>query len=246
MKKFFITFLFFVYYYGFSQSNKVVYSIKSDLNNVYNLPIQNEAILIFDDKISLFKEFTIKEKNKLVKAKDSTSNIKFIDNIDTLFVYKDIKKNYLNTEVVLFVKKKYIKDSLNLFDWKITNETQKILNYECNVATTFFRGRNYKAYFYKNKKYKNGPFKFGELPGLILKLEVTDSNSFYEMVATEIVLDSSCKDKIYNPYIEKEIITYGEFKDFHDKKIEALKSYFAEKGETVIFGNGSLEKLIDD
>lgn len=241
----FLVFLFINF--SFSQINKVEYSIKMDVEKKLNKPLENFGILYFDDKESLYKEYSGgDELNRDVKAKDSTNSIKFSNVKDTFCLYKNFNNKKIISYMMLFVKKKYVEDSLNIFDWKITSDTKKILDYECNIATTFFRGRNYKAYFYKNKKYRNGPIKFGGLPGLILKIEATDSDCVFSMEATKVVLNSKEKYSILNPYKDEEIITFDEFKKKNQKKVDALRSFYAQQGDDIVFTNGGLEKILDE
>lgn len=231
---------------SFSQINIVEYTIKMDLENKYTKPLENFGILYFNDKESLYKGFSGGDiLNKDVKAKDSTSSIKFIKS-DTLLLYKNIKNKKMVTSVMLFVKKKIVEDTLDLFEWKLTGETTRILDYDCNIATTFFRGRNYKAYFYKNKKYRNGPWKMSGLPGLILKFEVTDSDCVYSVEATKVVLNSKEKYAIVNPFKDEKTMTFDEFKKKNQEKVDALRSFYAQQGDEVIFTNGSLEKILNE
>jgi GLPGLI family protein len=71
-------------------------------------------------------------------------------------------------------------EPLPVFEWKITNEKQVILSYLCQKATATFRGRDYIAWFTMDIPIDNGPWKFGGLPGLILKLSDTKNNFVYE------------------------------------------------------------------
>lgn len=231
----------------FSQVNKVEYSIKMDIENKFNKPLKNFGILYFDNKESLYKEYSGGDVLNIdVKTKDSVSSIKFFNAIDTFYLYKNFESKKAISLMMLFIKKKYVEDSLNLFDWKITDETAKVLDYDCNIATTFFRGRNYKAYFYKNKKHQNGPLKFGGLPGLILKIEVTDSDCIYTMEATKVVLNFKEKYNIVNPYKDEKTMTFDEFKKKNQEKVDALRSFYAQKGDEIIFSNGALEKTLDE
>jgi GLPGLI family protein len=68
-------------------------------------------------------------------------------------------------------------EELPFFDWKITGEKQTILSYKCQKATVSFRGRDYVAWFATDIPIPNGPWKFGGLPGLILKLY--DSKEYF-------------------------------------------------------------------
>ena len=56
-------------------------------------------------------------------------------------------------------------------EWKLTNETQTIIGYKCQKATCRFRGRDFIAWFAPAVPVKRGPWKFGGLPGLILKVQ---------------------------------------------------------------------------
>jgi GLPGLI family protein len=76
-------------------------------------------------------------------------------------------------------------EALPVWDWKITNENQTILSYNCRKATTSFRGRDYIAWFTPDIPVPNGPWLFGGLPGLILKLYDTQNNFVFECTGIE-------------------------------------------------------------
>ena len=66
------------------------------------------------------------------------------------------------------------------FVWKIGEDTTNILGYTCQKATTRFRGRNYIAWFAPEIPSNNGPWKFGGLPGIILKIYDDKRNFTFE------------------------------------------------------------------
>ncbi len=70
-------------------------------------------------------------------------------------------------------------------DWQIVNEKQTILSYTCQKATVSFRGRNFIAWFATDIPIPNGPWKFGGLPGLILKLSDSKNQFVYECQGLE-------------------------------------------------------------
>jgi Protein of unknown function (Porph_ging). len=65
-------------------------------------------------------------------------------------------------------------------DWKLTTDTCTILDYPCLKATTFFRGRDYEAWFTKVIPINDGPWKFHGLPGLILKVSDSKRQVMFE------------------------------------------------------------------
>jgi hypothetical protein len=100
-----------------------------------------------------------------------TSNFLFIDglqiSIDNNLNYSGpaaISLDYLDDEKIINYEK------FPRMDWQIKNETKKIEDYVCNKATTFFRGRNYTAWYSTDIPIKLGPWKFNGLPGAILQI----------------------------------------------------------------------------
>lgn len=68
--------------------------------------------------------------------------------------------------------------------WEILPDTLTICGYLCQKANCHFRGRDYVAWFSSKIPLRNGPWKFGGLPGLILK--VTDKNKLYSFECVKI------------------------------------------------------------
>ena len=70
------------------------------------------------------------------------------------------------------------------FNWTLLPERKKILSYQCQKAICTFRGRNYTAWFTSEIPFKDGPYKFGGLPGLIL--QITDSKNHFNFLCIGI------------------------------------------------------------
>ncbi|WP_435524511.1 GLPGLI family protein [Chryseobacterium indoltheticum] len=62
------------------------------------------------------------------------------------------------------------------FNWKISDEKQKIGEYNAQKATTEYGGRKWIAWFSSDLPFQDGPYKFSGLPGLIVKIEDADKN----------------------------------------------------------------------
>ena len=54
--------------------------------------------------------------------------------------------------------------------WTLGAEKQTVCGYQCQRATCHWRGRDYVAWFTSAIPMKSGPWKFGGLPGLIMKI----------------------------------------------------------------------------
>lgn len=86
-------------------------------------------------------------------------------------------------------------------EWKLEEDTQNVLGFECKKATTRFGGREYTAWYALSLRVNAGPYKFKGLPGLILKVEDSQKKYIWTAIATKNVIE---------PIIE---YTYGDQKN---------------------------------
>ena len=69
--------------------------------------------------------------------------------------------------------------------WTLGAEKQTICGYQCQKATCHWRGRDYEAWFTSAIPMKSGPWKFGGLPGLIMKIYDNQHLYTWEAVSVE-------------------------------------------------------------
>lgn len=72
-----------------------------------------------------------------------------------------------------------------LQQWTIGTDTLTICGYICQKATCTFSGRDFIAWFAPDIPVNNGPWKFGGLPGLILKVYDTERLYVFECIKVE-------------------------------------------------------------
>ena len=72
-----------------------------------------------------------------------------------------------------------------LMRWTLADEQQTILGHRCQKATCQFRGHDFVAWFAADVPIKGGPWKFGGLPGCILKVYDVQKIYVWEAVAIE-------------------------------------------------------------
>jgi GLPGLI family protein len=119
--------------------------------------------------------------------------------------YKDFKKDefteYLRTPPHIS-EYKYL-EKIPEQKWELLADTLSIFGYLCQKAVCKFRGREYIAWFTVDIPISNGPWKFGGLPGLIMKIYDTHLEFIFEFVGID-----SCQQECfilmadYNQYIE--------------------------------------------
>lgn len=182
-------------------------SIIVDYHVKYNQTIYENQLKI-NDSSSVWLELSQDENN----------------NLEELFMLKDFIHNKLYYSDILFSKTFYIEDSLHRMSWKLTDDTLNVMGFDCNSATTTFRGRKYIAFYTANIPLSNGPWKFGGLPGLILLVKSIDNE--YEFRATKY--KNNKEDFPKDSYLTNHYISWGIFKlefiSTIDKVIKKIKS----------------------
>ena len=95
--------------------------------------------------------------------------------------------------------------------WTISSDTLRICGYTCQKATCNFGGRLFVAWFTPKIPLKYGPWKFGGLPGLILK--VTDKDRIYSFECVKI-------ERKHKPLMKSE---YKSYKKMEKKNVLELQ-----------------------
>ncbi|MFG6386777.1 MAG: GLPGLI family protein [Muribaculaceae bacterium] len=118
-------------------------------------------------------------------------------------------------------------EQLPLQDWSILDESKEVCGYTCRKAVCHWRGRDYVAWFTTDIPVSAGPWKFGGLPGLIMK--IADSTNTYSWEATEV---KNGTFPIYEPRGAK-------YKESTRKNVQELQrklneNYFKTTGTEVI------------
>ena len=112
------------------------------------------------------------------KKKETWSEYEYSD----LFISDGKLTEYATMPRALGKYNSYYTESYPLQQWEVSTETQDILGYQCQKATCHWRGRDFMAWFAPDIPVRFGPWKFGGLPGLILKLQDTAGVYCFEAV----------------------------------------------------------------
>ena len=67
--------------------------------------------------------------------------------------------------------------------WTLTDDTATVLGHQCQKAVCHWRGRDFEAWFAPDIPIRRGPWLFGGLPGLILKIYDKDRHYTFEAVS---------------------------------------------------------------
>ncbi|MDC8102280.1 GLPGLI family protein [Chryseobacterium rhizosphaerae] len=180
MKKLGIIALAFFIQHVSAQTNRFVYQVtmKPDAENKADIKTENAYLDISPEKSVFYSENRIKRDSIMQKAfqggggRGSVSRDQ-MENLRTNISYS-VEKDKTNQKT--YLKDRIGRDSYSYeedrpLNWKISSETTKIGEYKVQKAETDFAGRKWTAWFTTDLPYQDGPYKFGGLPGLIVKVE---------------------------------------------------------------------------
>lgn len=127
---------------------------------------------------SIYTNFTVmpspEERLKIIRECEPIKESITIDpEKDTLNYYGNIFTNYY----------KY-SEPIPKINWTLTDDTEEIMGYECHKATAKWRGSEWNAW-YADIPINAGPWKFQGLPGLIMKVEDTESDHSIYAISLE-------------------------------------------------------------
>ncbi|MCC9043060.1 GLPGLI family protein [Myroides sp. M-43] len=152
----------------------------------------------------------------------------------TWLVTKDSKEMSLN-EVLNYLEFYKVKQPLNLIKWTITNETEDYHGMKVQKATGELSGRIWTVWFTTEISIIEGPYKFKNLPGFVVKAQ--DSNQDYIFEFTESM-------RVNNYWVE--MGGYDKYKEITDKQLKRIKTLNANKNLIQVLRERGSKLMNDD
>ncbi|WP_289751321.1 GLPGLI family protein [Muribaculum intestinale] len=169
---------------------KVTYSLKykfhPDQRDAYNdtriVQIGKRNVKDYSDIINHFDSLATEQ---VRRGADSYSNVS--GNPWPLEIIRPIRGKKADLKYRLSISAFFVySDSIPSLEWNFSGEeTDSIMGYDCRKATAEFAGRTYTAWFTPDVPLPFGPYKFGGLPGLILKIEDAEKQFIWEAIGFE-------------------------------------------------------------
>lgn len=115
----------------------------------------------------------------------------FQEIVPPIIVYKNYPANKNTIVYRAFLSAPIFKyeEPASEIDWELLPERKILLGYNCQKATGTFRGRTYTAWFTPDIPLREGPYKFGGLPGLILEISDTKDHYVFNCIGIQKVQD---------------------------------------------------------
>ncbi len=265
MKSRYIIFIFFfTAFSGSVKAQKISYGVKQKIDNVkytcfYDLKYREDStdlekvrsakmILLVGSNTSEFLEQNLYLKDSVClgfKGEDPYVLLSQMLGLPKAHLMYKIYKNYPTGKITH--AKKYVKgylyeEPMDLFSWKIENQTDTVAGYVCQKATTSFGGRNYEAWFTTEIPINDGPYKFQGLPGFITKVQDTKKHYIFTFKYLEKNNDPERIIFIEDKYNRK--VSRKAYKNLERRFLEDPEGVKAEHGLTVISSEESRQKKL--
>lgn len=182
---------------AFAQVNRFVYQVtmKADASNKSDIKTENAYLDISPEKSVFYSENRIKRDSIMQATFQSGGargfNREQMEGLRSNINYsieKD-KKNQKTTFKDRIGRDVYTYEEDRPITWKISSETTKIGDYKVQKAETDFGGRKWTAWFTTDLPYQDGPYKFGGLPGLIVKVEDAQGEYSFDLMKNYKITD---------------------------------------------------------
>lgn len=109
--------------------------------------------------------------NALVKFRPQWNNV----------VIKSFQNGTMTLQDKAFKYFQY-QEPIPTINWRILPSVKKILSVDAQLAVGTYRGRKYNAWFTRDIAINNGPYVFGNLPGLIVEIYDDENQFHFELV----------------------------------------------------------------
>lgn len=201
----------------------------------FSMHFERNFLMAFNNKVSYYEETNIKASETIVENEYTDEGLTKKTmvgrkNLTPDFYYNN-KSDFYFMEIYFDEPITVKEDSYQLV-WKLYPETKEIGSFSCTKATTRFRGRDYIAWFTNKIPVPFGPWKFKDLPGLIL--EIYDTDQVFHIVAQKIEIKeaTNCQIDFDNTKIKSPLTISGYLKRMKEIAIEDLAKISSKMGRT--------------
>lgn len=218
-----------------SQTHRFFYEVKYKEDSTQTTHQKAFTVLDINPDETKYYDYSFLEKDSLNKINQS-QNTSWTEQIPIT------RKKNTNTNInfAFAGDQLYSYPTQDVIEWKLSEETKKISDFNAQKATSNFGGRKWTAWFVKQIPFSEGPYKFTGLPGLIVSLEDSQNQFSFNLIKSK---------KIDKTYDTKNIleVRYGNKpimiteKMFIKKSLEYYQDPYQQDREDLKKGNTVVE-----
>ncbi|HCO21048.1 GLPGLI family protein [Chryseobacterium manosquense] len=156
----------------------------SDSTDINSRKKEDFTLLVEGGK-SYFTSDIFLKRDSIVNSMKINKNLElnFSKVPNTRFKYVIVKEDNTINYYESLLKYKFNYTELSNFNWKLLSEKSKIGDFNCQKAITNYGGRTWIAWYTTEIPIYDGPYKFNNLPGLIVKVSDTKNNYSFDLIS---------------------------------------------------------------
>ena len=187
--------------------------------------------LIFNEQFSIYQEAERDDKDdETIEAGDGNVQIRMVIQRSENKLFKDLEAGTKLEQRDIFDKMFLIKDELETYEWKLGTEQKEILGYACQEATFEDSSRKVVAWFTPQIPVSSGPGNLGQLPGMILEVDINDGKR--KITAVEVNSETPEKNQLKAPSKGK-TVTQKEFDRIFEEKRKEMQAEMGGDGAVI-------------
>lgn len=152
-------------------------------------PVMFDVIVAIQDNVAIYQEKYSTTEPWARPGKKLNENMRKSKDVTEPYIKVDRSKKEIYLFDFIMTDLYLVQDIYTELKWKITTESKIISGYKCTKASTYYRGREWVAWFAPEIPLSFGPWKLHGLPGLIL--EANDVSNLFSFKATKISYERS-------------------------------------------------------
>ncbi|WP_312081938.1 GLPGLI family protein [Epilithonimonas hominis] len=169
-----------------AQTYRFIYELEFKSDSTSNYTQKENVVLDITNRKVKFYDYNFIKYDSI--NKNTGSNIQTSSMTDQL-VTRDLN-SFINNQYFTFHFDYFLIKTIDIINWKIERETEKISDLTVQKAVAFFGGREWIAWFAKSIPFNEGPYKFRGLPGLIVSVHDSKGNYTYNLIKSQIIKNS--------------------------------------------------------
>jgi GLPGLI family protein len=192
----------------------------------------SNKVLLFNPDFSLYQQDESKKSEGIMQISHTGVRKMVFAANDKIFT--DLKNKKKIEQKDFMTRLFLIESDLGSSTWKLTGRIRKVLGYNCQEAIMENKDKKIRACFTSSIPVAVGPECYGDLPGLILLVDINDGKQI--ITATSIDLGSTDYSAIPR-LTEGTKVTMDEYKMIVDEKMKEMESEGMGNGGAAIIRN---------
>jgi len=176
-----------------------------------------QKILYFSPQASMYESVEDPRKNEITEQEGTGIVVQVYQ--DNNKVFRDLKENRRYEQRDFMTRQFLIESDQGATDWKLTGNQQTILGFPCQEAMREEEGRQIRAWFTSAIPVSTGPGNQGNLPGMILAVDINDGQR--TITATTVDFAAADENKLVKPKEGKKV-TAEQFRKIVDEKMKEM------------------------